>query len=502
MTFPKVLLILFDGAEWNVIHPLLRAGRLPNLAAFMRGGTYGRLKSLEDVALASPVLWTSMASGKLRHKHGVRDFYATASSVQCVRLWEIFEHEGLPIGLFRYLITWPPRPTNGFIVPDWCARTAEAFPAELSFINTMKELKESRVLVRNAVLAFRHGMRLPTAFRAITEAARERLLKPPRLDVRFRQRLAELAIHTDLFLWLLRRHRPYFAVFYTGLPDGVHHEYWQFMEPEKFPKVTGAEVVRYGWVIPRVYEELDRKLGQLLKAAGPETLAVIASDHGGEANEEEYRWANIRVEEFIRALGLPGAMNAFQIGPKTFFRLRNGSAPVGSITQVAECVRRITIARSGTPLFQVEVGADGEMAVEVIYLKESMDGTSLQFPDGRTFPVDQLLNLSPRISGNHSMYGVLLMRGPHVRKGCEIARATLLDVTPTILALLGKPVGKDMDGRVLTEAIEPDFLRRQPVQFIDSYDAVLGKRSAPSGEDTDVGLEAVKERLRDLGYIE
>jgi hypothetical protein len=503
VTTTQVLLILFDGAEWNVIQPLLQAGRLPNLAAFMQAGSYGRLRSLDDVALASPILWTSFATGKLPHKHGVKDFYDTASSVQCSRLWEIFEAEGLPIGLFRYLITWPSRPTNGFIVPDWCARTPEAFPAELSFINAMPQAKGWLDLARHGVQALRHGVRPPSTFLAVKELLREALLKPARLDKRFRQRLVELAIHTDLFCRLLRRHHPYFSIFYTGLPDAIHHEYWKFMEPEKFQRVRSEEVERYGWVIPRVYEELDGTLGRMLRQATSQTLVVIASDHGGEANVlEEYRWGEIRGEEFIKALGLNGTVSAFRIGPKTYFRLRTVSGPLKSIRTLAERLRQVRLVGSSTPIFLVEVSGEDQMTVQVDYLKESVDGAQLRFPDGAQFPIEQLLNLSPTISGNHSMHGILLMRGPHVRQNYELTGASLLDVTPTILALLGRPVGRDMDGRVLTDAIDPNYLRLRPIRFIESYDVLLGKRPTPPVEDPDLGLEAVKERLRDLGYLE
>jgi hypothetical protein len=58
-----------------------------------------------------------------------------------------------------------------------------------------------------------------------------------------------------------------------------------------------------------------------------------------------------------------------------------------------------------------------------------------------------------------------------------------------------------MDGRVLTDAIDPDFLDRQPVQFIESYDSLLGRRPAEPVADTEVGLDEVKKRLKDLGYI-
>ena len=502
MTSVKVLFILFDGAEWDVINPLLRKGKLPHLAKFIRESSHGRLRSLDGTALASPILWTSMASGKLPYKHGIKDFYDTANAVRCIRLWEIFEHEQLSIGLFGHLLTWPPRPTKGFIIPDWCARTPETFPPEFGFINSLNENKDWRHLLSSGLQSIRHGMRPATALVCVREALREKLFHPPRLDSYYRQRLVQLGIHADLFISLLRRYQPYFAVFYTGLPDAVHHQYWQYMEPEKFPSVPKTDVERYGGVIPEVYQRLDRVLDRLLRETSPETLVVIASDHGGEANcEEEYRWADIHTENFIEALKLTGLMTAFRVGRKIYLRLRNSATPLGSTPEIAAFIRQAVLASSAHPIFEVEVIGEHEMTVETVYLKEELEGQSLRLPDGRLVPVDQVLRLTPRISGNHSINGVLLLRGPNVKKDSEINGASLLDVVPTTLALVGRPVGRDMDGRVLTDAIEPRYLETQPVKYIDSYDQLLGKRSSEAVEDSDVGMETVKKRLEDLGYI-
>jgi hypothetical protein len=503
MASVKVLFILFDGAEWDIINPLLRQGRLPHLAKFMREGSHGRLRSLDGTALASPILWTSMASGKLPYKHGIKDFYDTANAVRCARLWEIFEHDELPIGLFGHLLTWPPRPTKGFIIPDWCARTPETFPPELGFINTLSENKDLRDLLRSGLQSIRHGMRPATALVCVREALREKLFHPQRLDSYYRQRLVQLGIHADLFVSLLRRHQPHFAVFYTGLPDAVHHQYWQYMEPEKFPSVPRRDIERYGHVIPEVYEQLDRVLERLLRETSPETLVVIASDHGGEANwEEDYRWADIHTENFIEALKLKGSMTAFRVGRKTYLRLRNLPTPIGSAGEIAAFIRQTVLTASGSAIFEVEVTGEHEMTVETVYLKEELEGQLLRFPDGRQVPVEQVLRLTPRISGNHSLHGILLLRGPNVKKDYEISGASLLDVVPTTLALVGRPVGRDMDGRALTDVIEQHYLETQPVTYVDSYDQLLGKLTNEVVEDSDLGMETVRKRLEDLGYID
>jgi len=93
------------------------------------------------------------------------------------------------------------------------------------------------------------------------------------------------------------------------------------------------------------------------------------------------------------------------------------------------------------------------------------------------------------------------MRGPNVKSNCEIDGAGLLDVVPTTLALVGRPVARDMDGRVLTDAIERAYLETQPIKYIDSYDELLGKHASDTVDDGDLGMETVKKRLEDLGYI-
>src|SRR3989441_5160693 len=69
----------------------------------------------------------------------------------------------------------------------------------------------------------------------------------------------------------------------------------------------------------------------------------------------------------------------------------------------------------------------------------------------------------------HTPVGVLVMAGPDTPKGRDLGSASILDVAPTILSLYGLPIARDMDGQPLTEAMTPDFLRRHPVSWVDSY---------------------------------
>jgi len=100
----------------------------------------------------------------------------------------------------------------------------------------------------------------------------------------------------------------------------------------------------------------------------------------------------------------------------------------------------------------------------------------------------------------HRASGIVLMAGPGIRPGAALEGATVLDVTPTVLAILGLPVGRDMDGRVLTEALTEQTLAARPVSFVETYEG-----GGPSGTSEPVASpvdDEIKERLRSLGYIE
>jgi hypothetical protein len=104
-------------------------------------------------------------------------------------------------------------------------------------------------------------------------------------------------------------------------------------------------------------------------------------------------------------------------------------------------------------------------------------------------------------SGGHSAAdpGIIIMSGGPIRAGSVIEGATLLDITPTVLYLLGYPVARDMPGRVLTEAFESSYMAAHPIELIDTYE---GEARAVDQVFSSAEDERIGEELRALGYIE
>jgi predicted AlkP superfamily phosphohydrolase/phosphomutase len=67
-------------------------------------------------------------------------------------------------------------------------------------------------------------------------------------------------------------------------------------------------------------------------------------------------------------------------------------------------------------------------------------------PEGEVF-------LPPFRSGTHSEEGIIICKGPDFREGHEIDGASIMDVAPTILHLMGLGVPSHADGKVLTHIL-------------------------------------------------
>ena len=123
----KVLLIGWDGADWEHITPLLDEGLLPNLEGLINRGVMGNLATLQPVL--SPMLWNSIATGKLADKHGILGFMepdpdrtgarpVSSLSRTSKAIWNILNQEGYRSNVTGWWASHPAEPINGAIISN------------------------------------------------------------------------------------------------------------------------------------------------------------------------------------------------------------------------------------------------------------------------------------------------------------------------------------------------------------------------------------------------
>ncbi len=123
------------------------------------------------------------------------------------------------------------------------------------------------------------------------------------------------------------------------------------------------------------------------------------------------------------------------------------------------------------------------------------------FQSGSERPISLQQSSSPEAEAAewHRQYGVLVLHGPQVRADERIYGATLLDVAPTVLALLELPASEEMPGRVLAEALTTECLPSR----IPSWEAVPGQsgQHPPQAQFKPLRSEAEVAQLIKLGYL-
>ena len=121
----RVLLVGWDAADWQVIHPLLDAGQMPHLRRLIEGGAMGNLQSLQP--MLSPILWTSIATGKRAYGHGVHGFVEPTSdragvrpvstrTRTCKALWNVVSQSGLRSVVCGWQVSHPAEAVRGACV--------------------------------------------------------------------------------------------------------------------------------------------------------------------------------------------------------------------------------------------------------------------------------------------------------------------------------------------------------------------------------------------------
>lgn len=283
----KVLLVGWDSADWRVIHPLLDAGKLPHLAHLVQRGVIGNIATLQPAL--SPMLWTSIATGKRAAKHGIHGFAEPAPgggvrpisilSRQTKALWNILAQNGKKCVVIGW---WPSHPAeplpDGVMVSNHFHRTAGIDPATLDkvvpgFVHPPRIAAELHALrLHPSELEGTHVLPFVPGAAEIDQAKDHRLRNLTEIitDCTNIQSAATHVLATE----------PWdFAAVYFDAIDHFGHGFMKYHPPRQ-KHVPEKDFGLYSGVIEAGYRYHDLMLGVLMAQAGPETTVILMSDHG------------------------------------------------------------------------------------------------------------------------------------------------------------------------------------------------------------------------------
>ncbi|NRR93275.1 alkaline phosphatase family protein [Winogradskyella undariae] len=288
----KVLLIGWDAADWKIIGPLLAKGQMPSLKKLIDKGVYGNMATMNPPY--SPMLWSTVATGKTPDKHGVLGFLELMPDLKGVRpvtvksrksraLWNIFHNQGLKSNLVGWWPSFPAEPINGVVVTD-------KFQKVNINPNKKSPIVEGTIHPESLVESL-HDLRVHPS--EITEAHILPFIpKAGEIDQdkdqslqTFSKIMAEnVSLHAAATNLMRTTDWDFMGVYYDFI-DHFCHAFMKF-HPPKLGPIPKKIFELYNDCVLSAYRFQDMMLGRMLELTDDDTTIIVMSDHGYESGNK------------------------------------------------------------------------------------------------------------------------------------------------------------------------------------------------------------------------
>lgn len=550
----KVIAIGWDGACWDLLDPWVREGKLPNLAGLMERGVSGPLQSTP--LPLSPAAWTTIITGQNPGRHGVFDWferqpgsydidYVHTRRIGAKPIWEYFNENGRSTGIFNLPMVYPAVPVDGFMISGMAAPSPKAlnftYPPELI---EQVEASEGPYFVAEAEI-YKYGRENEYLQSILDWLDYQRGLV--RFLIEKRPCDAYLFVfmqsdHIQHKFWRYREpsfpgydpdHDPKYrdAIFrvYRALDEilgdlvayfGEDADYIVLSDHGAGPNYGVMYINR--WLKQQGLLNLKQSLSTRAKTwiskgnlvlRGYHLLASLGLGQAAQLISKPAR--NKMVNAFLSFEDVDWSRTkAYSQGAfgQIYLNLK-GREPQGIVESGDQAKKLVSDIIAG--LRRLVHPLTGETLITQIHRREEvMDGPYLERAADILFSIRDYSYQSavkfglesPEIvgpseyedSGSHRPEGVLVMAGPDIQHGVRIQKASVADITPTLLALADLPVPPDLDGRPLREAFTEEQNRR--IRFGENIAAA--PPAVPGGPQlTDDEMAELEDRLRNLGYL-
>lgn len=453
----RLLIIGLDCAPPSLIFD--RADKLPNLNRLMTDGVSGPLRSC-DPPITIPA-WMVMATGRdpgelglygFRHRKSYeynKMWIANSTAVKAKTVWDYLGEQGKKSILVGVPPSYPPKPVRGELISCFITPSSEksyTYPEELK-----SEIEEH------------FG---PFLFDVVFRTEdRSEVLKEIYQMTEYHFRVVDYLL--DRQDWSL------FWLVEIGV-DRIHHAFWKFMDKNHHLYQPGNS---FESAIYDYYQFLDEKIGQLLKKIDQNTAVLVVSDHGAKGMKGAFCVNDWLIEQGDLVISEPPArgqsVDNLKIDWKRtrawgwggyyarIFLNVEGREPQGIIKpEDYETVRDELASR----LKAIRGPRGEEWQTVVIKPQEHYPVVNGDYPDLMVY-FDDLYWRSAGTLGYGSLYleendtgpddavhdynGIYILYDP-ASPGGRKKGASIIDIAPTVLKLLGGPAVPDLQGQAIT----------------------------------------------------
>ncbi len=293
----RVLVLGLDGLDAGVVDQLISEGKMPNLARMRSEGASGVL--LSDLPMLSPILWTTMATGRTPDEHGIGSFTVdhpkegskepvSSAMRRTDAVWNIASDNGRKVGVVGWWATWPPETVNGVIVSDHAC-----------YHFLFGEGQSGAARTDRAIYPPERAAGIEELIRRPTDVTYDEISRYVSIDEDEFNRPFDFADDVSHLRWALatadsysgigRRiwdeDQPELLMVYIEGTDSVSHLFGHLFRVGNLAGDLAEQQRRYGRAVEEIYYYADRLVGEYLDLMDERTTLVVLSDHGFKLGE-------------------------------------------------------------------------------------------------------------------------------------------------------------------------------------------------------------------------
>jgi predicted AlkP superfamily phosphohydrolase/phosphomutase len=466
-----------DGADWKILDPLIKQGKLPTLKKLIDNGCRGVFLPPPNYAKSGPS-WSSIATGMSVAKHGVRD---NTGMVERPRIWNILNEFNRAVITVNWLCSPFPEKLNGGFITGPYDHLA-SYPAGLlneinHYIGPYFADADSREI---------SDIFLESCFTVARQQART-------------------------VSYMIDKFNPSFLGVVFVSSDRLQHFFWQFYEPKEFYIDPESESVKkYRYAFQRYYQEMDSYLAEIVSKADKNTTFILTADHGFQAIPRKNIATNdMEINYLLQVIDLYRLDRNMTLDKTGHYaeEITNAGRPKRKVkysdpelkTKLIDFFQSVRIKENGELCFMDVAAEDSSLIIKInTHIYELNTVNVIMEYEGKIYeyPLEKFITRNELRTGDHRREGFFLISGNKIRKGGDLGYIKAYDIVPTILALVDLPIGYDMDGLPLTDAFDKNYSEIYHRRYIRSYNFIKTVFAASSNDQKET-----LQKLRALGYI-
>jgi tetratricopeptide (TPR) repeat protein/predicted AlkP superfamily pyrophosphatase or phosphodiesterase len=290
----RVMVLGLDGMDPQTVDLLMSEGKLPNFARLRQDGAYGPLLSAEP--LLSPIIWTTIATGKTPDQHRIGHFVATndktgeqfpvTSSMRKVKaLWNILSDSGRRVASVGWWATWPAEKVNGSMVSDHFAYHFLFGQGLYGDDKAEGKTSPPNLVEKLEPLVKRPQDLTPAEMAPFIHVSADEFVRPFDLEddlSGFKWALSTAITYRNVSLDLWKKEHPDTLLTYIEGTDSTAHLFGHLFRASNLSGELAEQQKRYGGAVEAMYVFADQLVGDYMAAMDRTTTLVVLSDHGFE----------------------------------------------------------------------------------------------------------------------------------------------------------------------------------------------------------------------------